>query len=138
MTYARFIEMEIPTTTFQSKQIVYISGRPTLVATSQAKRAKKIIEEALLLHRPDQPAKGSICVLLDFYFDAPKAHKWQKEDKDYAHKTTKPDIDNLCKGFIDAMVSTGWIENDQSVTKLYASKYMHKSLRGVNVSVDTK
>lgn len=138
MTYTRFIEMNIPTTTFQSKQIVYVGSSPRLVSTRESKRAKKLIETALLIHRPEKPAKGSICVSLDFYFPPPKSHRWKPEDNELADKTTKPDLDNLCKGFIDAMVKSGWIENDQSVTSLNASKYMHKSLRGVNVSVRVK
>lgn len=130
--------MDIPTTTFQSKQIVYVGGTPRLVATAQAKRAKKKIEKQLAVSKPNAPFAGRITLKLCFFFSAPKSHNWKKAGTDCADKTTKPDIDNLCKGFIDAMVATGWIENDQSICCLQAKKYMHQDLRGVHCTVQAK
>ena len=138
MTYSRWIEMDIPTTTFQSKQIVYLYGTPRLVATAQAKRAKKEIEKHFAYNKPNAPIRGQITVTLCFFFPAPKSHNWNKTGKEFVDKTTKPDIDNLCKGFIDAMVATGWIENDQSICSLHATKYMHQGLRGVHCMVEAK
>jgi Holliday junction resolvase RusA-like endonuclease len=54
-------------------------------------------------------------VMLAFYFQRPKSVKV------LAEKTTKPDIDKLCRSAIDALTGIAF-EDDSQVTELFATK----------------
>jgi Holliday junction resolvase RusA-like endonuclease len=119
MTYQKFIPMEVPRTTFQAKMPVRIGEHARIIDKPAAQAMKKQLYLLFYQHRPEQVLKGPMIVRLRFIFQAAKSPKFQG----LRPRVRKPDIDNLSKGFIDAMVKGQWIENDQSICKLSATKW---------------
>ena len=119
MTYSKFIPMEVPRTTFQAKMPVRIGCFARIIDKPEAKAMKRQIYSLLYDERPPNIATGPTIVSLDFYFQPAKSDRC----KILSPRPKKPDIDNLCKGFLDAMVKAEWIENDQSVVSLQARKW---------------
>lgn len=62
------------------------------------------------------PIQGPACITLVFYLKRPKSVK----DK---FPVKKPDLDNLCKGLIDAIKDGLLINDDNQVIEILASKY---------------
>ena len=61
------------------------------------------------------PEKIPVFVQLIFVHNRPKSHK---KTTDRSPKTTKPDIDNLAKSYLDGMVKGGLLADDNQVTLL--------------------
>lgn len=119
MTYTKFIPMEVPRTTFQAKMPIRMGGFARIIDKPEAKAMKRQLFSMLYDERPPNCATGPTIVEFDFYFQPAKSDRC----KIIQPRTKKPDIDNLCKGFLDAMVKAEWIENDQSVCCLRARKW---------------
>ncbi len=133
MRYHKIINMEIPKTTFQAKMIVGCGKRPSLISKPKAREAKQKTYYNLLKNRPPKTLKGPYHLALYFYFQAPKSRI--KKCKGLQPMIVRPDLDNLIKGFQDAMVDAGWIENDQQVYALDLRKYETIKLDYVSVTI---
>lgn len=88
--------------------------------------------------------KGAVEVVLKFNFERPKGHfrsgKYSDQLKPNAPvmHTQKPDIDNLEKAVLDALVKKGVIEDDSNVVWIQARKQWarpEKDVEGVLVTI---
>ena len=64
---------------------------------------------------PQIVEKTPVFVSLVFVHNRPKNHK---KTSDRSPKTTKPDIDNLAKSYLDGMVKGGLLADDNQITLL--------------------
>ena len=69
-----------------------------------------------------EPIDKASSVVVQYVFSRPKSTK--KSQTQRAPKTTKPDIDNLIKSTLDALVQAGVMKDDNIVTEIRASKYI--------------
>jgi Holliday junction resolvase RusA-like endonuclease len=118
----RYIEMDVPTITFQSKKIYKAGDRLFLGKSSKAIDANDYIVQCLLdAGPPDFPIPGPTEVTIRFAFARPKSHS-KKKGMLLGWKETKPDTSNVWKGFEDALVKTGYILDDKHVCRTVTEK----------------
>ena len=67
------------------------------------------------------PMPGAVSVGLTFWFPRPQAICWKTKPQIAAVKTTKPDLDNLAKGVLDALQNHAF-GDDSNVVELRLSK----------------
>tara|TARA_Y100000401_G_scaffold1911_1_gene1397 strand:- start:716 stop:1087 length:372 start_codon:yes stop_codon:yes gene_type:complete len=79
---------------------------------------KTIVTELEQIEYPKN-IDGSLHVIIEFYFKGPK--------KGIQYRTKKPDIDNLCKSFLDSLQDYGAFLDDSQIVKLTATKYTVKN-----------
>lgn len=72
---------------------------------------------ALKPYAPKQPSELPIRLHIWFYFDIKEKKKWGLP------KTSKPDVDNFSKAFIDQMTKCGYWQDDSQITDLHIEKY---------------
>lgn len=72
---------------------------------------------ALKPHAPKVPSEFPIELHVWFYFDVKDRSKWGKP------KTSKPDVDNFSKAFIDQMAKCGFFKDDSQITDLHLEKF---------------
>ena len=72
---------------------------------------------ALRPYAPKQPAELPIRLHIWFYFDVKDKKKWGLP------KTSKPDVDNFAKSFIDQMTKCGYWQDDSQITDLHIEKF---------------
>lgn len=78
---------------------------------------RSLFEWELKKYRPSMPVENPVRLFIVFYFDVKERSKWGR------CKTTKPDLDNFAKEFIDAMVSIGFFKDDALIYDLHIKKY---------------
>lgn len=76
----------------------------------------------------DGPMKGPVCLTLFFYLKRPKSSKRKLPD-------VKPDLDNLCKGVIDAIKNDLLIHDDNQIIELTAGKYYTTNEQAAGVEI---
>lgn len=115
-----FIELDrIPSSTSQQKGVQIVHGRPHFYTKKTVQAAKDLYTVFLKGYRPPEPMKGPVRVRVSFYYPAKRPHKEGEP------KTTRGDLDNLGKAFLDVMTDLGfWIDDAQiaqlTLTKSYA------------------
>lgn len=77
----------------------------------------------LLDHKPKRPSEYPIKIVLRFYFETKDKKKWDMP------KTTRPDVDNYCKAFLDQMTKIGFWRDDAQVYRLLAEKYWSETAK---------
>ena len=70
-----------------------------------------------------EPMPGAVSVGLTFWFPRPQAICWKTKPQIAAVKTTKPDLDNLAKGVLDALQHHAF-GDDSQVVELRLSKWI--------------
>lgn len=114
---------EIPRTTFQAKNIVKIGRFSKLADGKKLKQAKVGLMELMEYHKPKVTIPGPYRIEMKFYFSPPKARLKRVQKEGVIYRIVKPDLDNLVKGFTDAMAKTGWINGDEKVVEYDLAKY---------------
>jgi len=85
---------------------------------------EQIIADTKALDFP-RTIENAVSVSLVFCFPRPKSHfttKGALKSKVPSHKTTKPDIDKLCRAVLDALTIAELIKDDSLVHSLTAEK----------------
>ena len=72
---------------------------------------------ALKPYAPKAPSESPIRLHIWFYFDVKEKKKWGLP------KTSKPDVDNFAKAFIDQMTRCGYWKDDSQITDLHIEKF---------------
>jgi Holliday junction resolvase RusA-like endonuclease len=79
-----------------------------------------------------KPLPESVCIKIEFFYQIPKS--WTKKEKAEAKwHTSKPDIDNLIKGCMDALNGIAY-EDDSQVVQVSARK-QYAQFSGVQINV---
>lgn len=101
--------MKIPTKTAQEKKLALRGGRPVLYTPPELRDIRARYVAALMPHRPKAPLEGPVKLYTAWIFPCSSRHP------NGAYKTTRPDTDNLLKGFKDAMTEAGFWKDDAQV-----------------------
>ena len=84
---------------------------------------KTALQLAASTVRPETIISGPIRIILDFIFPRTKSMIWKNKPMVRVAKSTKPDIDNLCKSVFDALNGILFVDDSQ-ICECHASKYM--------------
>ena len=111
------LDMNPPTKTAQQKRWTCRSGKPQ--PYNDPVYVANVNEYLYLLKKdkPKKPLKAPVWVEIKFTFPVKDKKRWGKR------KTTRVDVDNVAKGFIDALQTTGYFKDDAHISDLYISKY---------------
>lgn len=108
----RFEEhMKIPGSTKQQRKIAGKKSYPT----TGLRVARATWQAVMEKHTPLVPFVGPVMVYLEFIY--------HREGKPADWKTSRPDIDNLAKIVIDAMIAADFFFDDSQVAVLTVGKY---------------
>ena len=103
---------QIPAGTGNQKKF----GKGFVYESANAKTARKIYREGLKAYAPETPFEGAISLEIEFsYFIKDKKKKGKL-------KTSRPDLDNVAKLFIDEMMHVGYFKDDSQIVSLHLSK----------------
>lgn len=105
----------MPKSTAQMKR--YNGRTHTYFKDKKLIAAEQAFYQALKPHAPEQPSQNAIELHIWFYFDVKERAKWSKP------KTSRPDVDNFSKAFIDQMTKCGYWKDDSQITTLHIEKY---------------
>jgi Holliday junction resolvase RusA-like endonuclease len=86
---------------------------------------KAACKAVALTHESRRVIDGPIAVRLAFVMPRPQRLVWKTRPMPRVYAPTKPDVDNLAKGILDAMKELLWNDDNQivwlSVEKFYAA-----------------
>jgi Holliday junction resolvase RusA-like endonuclease len=74
--------------------------------------------------RPQSPLEGPVYLRVEVYLPRPKSAP--KRDPGALRCGHRPDVDNVVKGIMDALMQAGWIHDDGQVWCLEATKLYHE------------
>lgn len=127
----RFICAEVPTATLQQAKAYYNPKlhRVAMYEPQNVKDAKKLYENKLRPFRPTEPIEGPKKITIEF------AMGIKSEKKKGTWKTTRPDIDNMCKILLDRMTALRFFNDDSEIVSLTASKRYVEEGESPNVTI---
>jgi Holliday junction resolvase RusA-like endonuclease len=71
------------------------------------------------------PHDGPVAIRAEFVFPRPSHMIWKTKAMNRSYKATRPDIDNICKGVLDALNRLAFVDDGQvffmTATKLLAA-----------------
>lgn len=111
-----FLPIRIPTKTAQEKKLALRGGRPVLYTPPELRDIRARYMAALMPHRPKAPLEGPVKLYTAWIFPCSSRHP------NGSYKTTRPDTDNLLKGFKDAMTEAGFWKDDAQVAAEFTVK----------------
>jgi Holliday junction resolvase RusA-like endonuclease len=118
-------------------QKIIINGNPSTVTAQQdgekvvggryiqhyikpnVKAAKEDLARQLLPYKPAEPYKGPLNVWIVWKFSR---KSWDNKEQKTSFRTTRPDLDNLCKGCADVLTSLGFWADDSEVCEYHLAK----------------
>ena len=98
---------EIPKATSQQKGVCVVAGRPKFYTKHRVKEVQEFYGFMIKTHRPPRLLEGAVRYKIVFYYPAKRGHKHGEP------KVTRPDVDNLAKGLIDATIGTVIMDDSQ-------------------------
>lgn len=105
----------MPKSTAQQKR--YNGRTHTYFKDHRLLAAEQAFYQALKPHAPETVSDKPIELHVWFYFDIKEKKKWGQP------KTSKPDVDNFSKAFIDQMTKCGFWNDDSQITDLHLEKF---------------
>lgn len=105
-----------PTVTAQQKGVMVRAGRPMFFTKKKVKAAQDALVAQLRKFAPRQPVEFPVLIKIKFAFRVTKSRPYER-----VHGV-RPDIDNLAKGALDALVPAGWLKDDALIDQLVVEK----------------
>lgn len=135
ITHGVRLHLNPPKTTAQQKRARVVGGKPISFDGPKVRSAREQIISALRpLAPPDgRPITHPVAVTLSLFFPvigkdrSNKRKRDQLEDGYSAMHTSRPDMDNLVKMWLDGLVQVGILADDALVFKLRIAKYRNIS-----------
>lgn len=93
------------------------NGRPAFYEPEELKAARAKLEGHLARHRPGEPYRQGVRLIVKWCFPAGKKHQ------DGEYRITRPDTDNLQKLLKDCMTHAGFWTDDCLVASEVAEKF---------------
>lgn len=110
---------EPPRITAQQKGLMVRGGRPMFFTKKKVADQERGLMARMRPYAPKTPYTASVEVSLGFYFPFPKGTpKRVLAANEDIPMTRRPDIDNLAKGFLDAMTKCGFWVDDSQIAKI--------------------
>lgn len=124
-----------PAATAQQKRLVSVGGKPRFFKSAQQSEAESLFMALLLPYKPSAPIPAPVDVEVRITWPYLKGtpKRIRESGVKVAH-TSRPDLDNWAKGFIDLLVSLRFIEDDAHIGRLVLSKERGPS-PGVHVTL---
>lgn len=110
-------------------RVFFGRGRPRAYSPSSAWRDR--VMRAARLARPQAPLDGPLSLKIEFFF--PRLARGTRQDGGW--KATRPDLDNLIKGVMDALTDAGWWAEDSRVAAVEAYKVYTKQGRATGARI---
>lgn len=127
-----------PKTTAQQKRLVVVDGKPRFFKKKEQTEAESLLTSLLREHVPPRPMKAPVAITICIRWPYTKATpKRVVEAGEPVPHTTRPDMDNWAKGFIDLLASMRFIEDDAHVTSLLLEKERGNS-PGIYVKIEER
>lgn len=114
------IEGEPPRVTAQQKGVYVAGGRPFFYTKKKIKQAEQGLIAHMRTKAPARPIDGPCIVEVTYIWSLRQA---ERKSAGLIPHTQRPDVDNLVKLVMDAMVNAKWIVDDSQVYILRVSKY---------------
>ena len=110
--------------TAQQRKVAVIAGQPRIYKPAKIGKAEKTITLALRPYAKHfESWKGlPFSVDIDFCYEYQKGTP-KKSQIDYLYNISRSDLDNLNKGFQDAMTEAGFWEDDSVIADLHLRKF---------------
>ena len=115
-----FLPMIPPTVTLQEKKVTVVKGKPIFYEPPELKDARQKISAYLSPFSPDVPMTGPLQLITKWCY--PISGKYQ----DGQYKTTKPDVDNAVKLFLDCCTVLKFWQDDAQIACLVIEKFWAK------------
>ena len=132
-----FLACVPPTVTHHSKRIVRVRQFARLADTDALVGAKAMLDELLLPHQPETPIAAPVRLTVTFTWPWRTSTSQRVRSAGRAPKTTKPDLDNLCKVLTDRLAALRFIPaEDGVVAELHARKFWGEA-PGIAVVLET-
>lgn len=132
-----FLACVPPTVTHHSKRIVRVRQFARLADTDALVGAKAMLDELLLPHQPPTPIASPVRLTVTFTWPWRVSTSKRVQATGAAPKTTKPDLDNLCKVLTDRLAALRFIPaEDGVVAEIHARKFWGTT-PGIDVVLET-
>lgn len=109
---------KIPSGTAQQRKMAVVKGRIMTYPSKTLEEARRIYARELKKLEKDDPYSGAIKLSIVFGYGTKEKKKIRQQ-----WKTTKPDLDNIAKVFIDSLMHHGFIEEDSNIVQLSLTKH---------------
>lgn len=110
------IQGDPPTVTAQQKGVFVRGGKPMFFTKKKVADAQNALVAQLRKFAPRKPIDFPVLIKLKFAFRVTKSRPHER-----VHGV-RPDIDNLAKGALDALVPAGWLTDDSLIDQLVVEK----------------
>jgi len=119
------IEMEPPRTTSQGKRIARTAKGIKVFRSPEHERDIGRLRAALRPHKPVVAALGALGLTLTYVYPLNAAERAKARGMGGTTRWhhTRPDCDNIAKGFIDVLQELGFFANDSQVAQLTVEKF---------------
>ena len=115
-----FIPCIPPKSTAQSKRVNHKTGH--FFKSKAHEAAINSLTALLIPHAPSEPVAGPVTVAVTFCWPYRTTDKKAAKAGFPIVHTSKPDLDNLAKGFCDVLVQLRFIEDDAKIGRLILEK----------------
>lgn len=127
---------EPPTVTSQMKRVQVIAGKPRFFPHARYQAAEKKILTQLAPHRPDEPFEEPVHVIVRLSFPYRKSEPKKNRVPGGIPHTSRPDVDNLSKIWLDCLVKAGFLRDDSLVWSFWIAKRW-TATPGVEITIET-
>ena len=125
-----WLDIVPPKTTHQSGNTILKTkqGRYFVGKSSKGKKLAQELTLAVKPFAPSSPYECPLCLKLYWIYPFRKTEKKAIRSKDLYPCTTRPDLDNITKGFVDALGKAPFFKDDSQIfnmtlTKLYGKRH---------------
>ena len=134
---AFFIRCNPPRSTAQSAKRVGVKkdGKPFSFTTAKGKQQESDFLSLLMPFVPEKPCEGPLRLTINYKFPFLSNEKKAIKEKGWTFHWKKPDCDNLCKMFLDAMGKILFWNDDAQVVILKFTKMRAQSV-GIYVHLE--
>ena len=131
-----WIDCNPPRSTAQSQKRIGMRGKIPIMYTTAKGRAQEA-DFMSLLHpfRPEQPFDGALRLGISYCLPLLKTEKKAVREQGWTAHSKRPDCDNICKMFQDAMGKLLFWTDDSRVVHLTFRKYRSES-PGIGVTLE--
>lgn len=136
MIYSILIPHPPPTGTAQQKGVFVRNGRAHFFTKPKVVAMMKQWCEYLqpLKDQIPQPLEGAVCISASFHYPFAKSTPKAKLKAEAPH-TSRPDLDNVEKGMLDALTALGVWLDDSQVCEKHIAKYKSTRPR-IEISIE--
>lgn len=119
-----FIKCNPPRSTAQSAKRIGVrkDGKPFSFTTAKGKQQQEDFMSLLMPYVPEKPLQGPLKLNISYQFPFLSNEKKAVKMKGWTYHWKKPDCDNLCKMFLDAMGKLCFWNDDAQVAILSFAK----------------